>query len=325
MLLIFANDPAVRMGGVEVFNQDLEKLLASKSIRFMRFGSSKSAFFWNFSSRLIKSLWFLARNRTGLVVVQHSSVYDVLAVLLFSIIQGNVTMISHVGDSWGHIKNKYTLRFLHFTCSRQNVRLLCISSTQKKFLPPKAKLVPTIVSSEFLAPPESVSLVSDEYILFIGRVTERKGIWDLIEAFNASATAYDLLIIGPIDEAVAQRLPIKNPRVNFLGPIYDVPMKIRYIDNCKFMIYPSYEDAFPLSVIECFLRKKVMLTTNISETSNYIIDERLLFNPGDRAFIADFINNFEPSDFDLTTETMYMRSLPFVNGSILNHMDGIYE
>lgn len=325
MLLIFANDPSVRMGGVEVFNQDFEGLLTSKAIRFIRFRSSKYGVVRNFASRLIKSLWFLMKNQSSLVIVQHSSLYDVFAVFLFSRVAGNVTMISHVGDSWAHINNKFTLKFLHIVCRGENVRLLCISSTQKNFLPSKAQLVPTIINSGFLSPAEKTPPISGSYILFVGRVTGRKGIWDLVEAFNASSTQHNLVIIGPIDASVAQRLPIANPRVKFLGPIYDVSVKLKYIDGCEFMIYPSYEDAFPLTVIECFLRRKIMLTTNISETSNYIIDERLLFNPGDQNFISNFIDKFEPSDFYLTIEEMYSRSLQYVDGSILNYMGEIYE
>ena len=41
-----------------------------------------------------------------------------------------------------------------------------------------------------------------------------------------------------------------NKRIFLIGPIYSIREKINIIDNCEFMIYVSYADAFPLTVIE---------------------------------------------------------------------------
>ena len=51
------------------------------------------------------------------------------------------------------------------------------------------------------------------------------------------------------------------------------------IDNCLFGIYPSYYDAFPLTPIEFFSRDKICITSNISESVNFVKDSNLLITP----------------------------------------------
>ena len=93
------------------------------------------------------------------------------------------------------------------------------------------------------------------------------------------------------------------------------------IDQCLYMVYPSYEDAFPLTVIECFARGKLMLCTNISETINFVASNDLLFSPGDINYLYNFFEYFSSKNnlnkyYDVIKE-MKARAHKYAKGAIL--------
>ena len=75
--------------------------------------------------------------------------------------------------------------------------------------------------------------------------------------------------------------------------------KLKLIDNSVFGVYPSYYDAFPLTPIEFFSRKKLCITTCIAESKYFIEDYFLLFTPGDIKSLAFKMSKLIESEKDL--------------------------
>ena len=56
MIILFANDKQVSMGGVEIFNSDLELLLKNRQIPFFRARSNHRNVYVNFAKRMPMNL-----------------------------------------------------------------------------------------------------------------------------------------------------------------------------------------------------------------------------------------------------------------------------
>jgi glycosyltransferase involved in cell wall biosynthesis len=213
------------------------------------------------------------------------------------------------------------------------LKIYYIAEKQLNFLPvKKCKKIHTIINGEFASAktndhnPIPTHIVDAGYVLFLGRVCERKGVIDLIEAFCRIKSDIYLVIAGPAEELFLKKIARKYPRLTdkkivFLEPVYDLDKKISMIDQCLFMIYPSYEDAFPLTVIECFARGKLMLCTNISETKNFVVSNDLLFSPGDIDYLCNFFEFFNSkknlNNYFGVIEEMKARALKYARGAIL--------
>ena len=112
--------------------------------------------------------------------------------------------------------------------------------------------------------------------------------FNLIKAFNevSKITSKNLYIAGDFEKDNFKNqilLLIKefklHKRIKFLGFIEKKSDLINIIDDCSVVIYPSFYDAFPLTMIEAYSRGKPCLCSNISESTNFINDERFLFDP----------------------------------------------
>lgn len=121
--------------------------------------------------------------------------------------------------------------------------------------------------------------------LFIGRIDERKGILDLVEAFVKAKTTRQigLRIIGPVeDQSIIQKIYAikeKNPSANNIeikGPLYGSD-KLDAYNHCAVVCLPSYSEVIGLVNIEASILKRCVVTTDranipiIGERGGYVI------------------------------------------------------
>ena len=334
MIILFANDKQVRMGGVESFNSNLEILLKDREIPFFRARSNLRNVYTNFVIRMLLTISFALKQNSSRCIIHHSNFLDVLFVLFYSCLTFKRSeLISHVGENWKHISNPLLRRISYFILSVFCLKIYYIADKQLDFLPiKKCKKVHSVINGEFASDktydrnPVPRNVIDAGYVLFLGRVCERKGVSDLIEAFSRVNNDLYLVIAGPVEEFFLKKIARKHPKlidkkIIFLGPVYDLEKKISLIDQCLFMTYPSYEDAFPITVIECFARGKLMLCTNISETKNFVVSNDLLFSPGDIDYLRNFFEFFNSKKnlnnyFDVVEE-MKASALKYARGEIL--------
>lgn len=120
------------------------------------------------------------------------------------------------------------------------------------------------------------SPVDNDNVLFIGKLTETKGCYSLIKAFNISAEKYSSLqlrLVGKGDEEKVKKMidPRFLDRVHFLGYCNRERIK-EEINNCSFACIPSYFENFSMVPLEIMARGKAVIYT--SRTSgNEIIED----------------------------------------------------
>lgn len=153
----------------------------------------------------------------------------------------------------------------------------------------------------YFSTPEKEKVTEDGYFMYLGRLSEEKGIKTLIDAANkvfsgdstnSELSKCKLKIIGdgPIRDKIMYYARSKNTEhnVEFLGhKSHEEAMEI--LAGCKFLILPSewYEN-FPYSVLEAFALGKPVIASRIGGISELVRnwETGLLFEPGNPEMLA---------------------------------------
>lgn len=124
------------------------------------------------------------------------------------------------------------------------------------------------------------------YVGFIGRLTQVKGVDVLIKAFakiEESRKNIKLFIIGDGEKAKEYKRLVEElelETVQFTGYRKDAMSLIASFD---FIVLPSWQEGFPLTIIESFAYGKPVIATNIPGNNELVSEGKngLLISPGD--------------------------------------------
>ena len=296
MLLIFANSKKYYLGGVEIFNENLERLLEKHNIDFKRIETPKMIAQNRFLSYLYRSIvtvlysWFNYNKKIN-ILVQHGSFWDIMVIPMLSLSFRNLYVISHVNAKWRHIKRPLLKFITNVVLNRFVKELLLITDEQfEVYSHPNKHKISTIIDEQFYKIPTK-PVPQNGYILFLGRICKEKGVEDLIEVYyilNKKQRLPCLKLVGHIEQTYFFRLKKKienynlSEKVKIEAPVYDTIEKINLIDNSLMLVYPSYQDTFPLIMVESFARKRICLISSIGETRNFIGLDDYLFEVGNK-------------------------------------------
>lgn len=123
---------------------------------------------------------------------------------------------------------------------------------------------------------------SKDYYLYYGRLSDEKGILELIEIFKE--TNLNLLIIGK--GSLEKEVEVKtknNPKIDFIGPKYGINL-FNIVKNAKYVVQPSkgFENC-PMTIIESFSLGVPVIGANHSGFVDLIED-------GKTGYLIDFSN-----------------------------------
>jgi glycosyltransferase involved in cell wall biosynthesis len=129
------------------------------------------------------------------------------------------------------------------------------------------------------------------YALFLGRLSNEKGLWTLIRAFE-QLPEVELKIVGtgPLEEELRKYVREKNLRNIDLMGFKSGDEKWKLIRNCHFAVVSSewYEN-FPIVVLEYFAGAKPVIASRIGGLP-YVVEEGksgLLFEAGNATDLVD--------------------------------------
>lgn len=113
-------------------------------------------------------------------------------------------------------------------------------------------------------------------ILFIGKLTETKGCYSLLKAFNVCAEKFPKLQLrlvggGDIEKAKSYVKSEFLHRVHFLGFCNREQIKME-IDNCLFACMPTYFETFGMVALETMSRQRAVIYTERTSGREIIID-----------------------------------------------------
>jgi len=141
-----------------------------------------------------------------------------------------------------------------------------------------------LVKPNFVHPSPSPGSGGGRYALFVGRLSEEKGIRTLLEAWRSAEQPLPLRIVGdgPLSDFVKATVnTVRN--VQYLGR-KSAPEVTDLMRDAEFLVFPSaWYEGMPRTVIEAFAAGTPVLASNIGATATMVI-------PGKTGF------HFPPSD-----------------------------
>lgn len=163
--------------------------------------------------------------------------------------------------------------------------------------PPIAVSSPTDSSANDL-------IVPPMRLLYLGAVTEKKGIYDLLEVLADNRAAYsgviELLIGGNGEVDKLQRMIVDKHLKNivkFQGWV-DGEKKTRLLQQADVYILPSYYEGLPVSILEAMAYGKPVISTRVGGIPEIVKDNEngILAEPGDKGALKGAIDRMIESD-----------------------------
>lgn len=177
----------------------------------------------------------------------------------------------------------------------QSSRVLVLSASWRDFvlsIAPHARV--EVLANPVDAPASRQRQPVSGRLLFLGRASQGKGVFDLIQALaiaRRQAPALHLRIGGDGDLAAvreAAELAGVASAVELLGWVLGADKEAE-LCGCEALVLPSYNEGLPMVVLEAMIRGVPVLATPVGGIPEIIEDGRqgLLVKPGDVSAIAD--------------------------------------
>lgn len=277
--------------------------LIAKAIRWLFLKTNLLALFakyeWNKTNQFIKKII----NKYNIELVELPD-YNVLTQyvsnrLILRYPKWNVPVVARIHGSnsflsfykCGFVDNKTKINDINFLRSCSSV--LSVSHFAAHFIKDvlnyerKIEIIYNPVHDDLIVSPLKIKKQRTNEIVFIGKLIETKGAFNLIKAFNKFVKKfpqYSLVLIGGGDITFAKAYASTDAlsHIIFTGFI-DNSLIYNYLDRATFAVLPSYFETLGLAAIEVLSRGNILLYTNTATGTEIINDgyNGFLLNPFD--------------------------------------------
>lgn len=184
-----------------------------------------------------------------------------------------------------------------------------------------------------IAPPTILNVKKNDrrtHLLFLGLITEQKGIFDLLEVLSEHKYELETKIVlhiggnGKIDKLkeIIQYYQLNN-MVIFEGWVAN-QKKAELFNLADAFILPSYAEGLPLSILEAFSYGLPVLTTPVGGIPEIITASNgILFHPGNKTEIYESILGL--LEFKTNTELIKTQSKKYLPEQIRSKLNSIYN
>jgi polysaccharide biosynthesis protein VpsI len=175
----------------------------------------------------------------------------------------------------------------------------------------------------------------ENILLYLGRVSEKKGIFDLIESLNninSKFHDFKLIIAGDGEIQKAKELVNKyglEDKIIFVGWIGEKE-KIELLNKSKVFILPSYNEGMPIGILEAMSAKLPIISTYVGGIPETVLENEtgLLFQAGDKEIlekqILQILNNDDLCDnFSKNSRERYLNN--FSLNIVCNQLNTLYK
>lgn len=165
--------------------------------------------------------------------------------------------------------------------------------------------------------------------LFIGRLTEEKGIKVLLKTFEGSKNTINIVGTGPLVDMVMESAK-ENKNIKFLGEQNRENINL-LLAQCSALLFPSiWFETFGMVIIEAFSKGKPVIASNLGNIPNIVQDgyNGFLFTPGSdedlKRKIASFNNLKEDEKIILGNHAKESHDLLYTPQENLSQLTRIY-
>lgn len=171
--------------------------------------------------------------------------------------------------------------------------------------------------------------------LFLGRIADHKGIFDLVNLVVAEQNALRgkcKFLIGGNHEVDRLKKAITDGGIEdlaeYIGWVQN-DEKHRFFSICDYFILPTYEEAMPMTILEAFSYGKPVITTPVGSIPEVVEHNKngILFKPGDiqklKEIILTAIN--DRSAYDCMRKNAMNSAESYYPESIKNELEKLYS
>jgi glycosyltransferase involved in cell wall biosynthesis len=145
-----------------------------------------------------------------------------------------------------------------------------------------------LMDGEFSTTPKQ-----NTYFLFVGRLTEEKGIVTLLKAFENTSLWLKIAGIGPLQYLV-EEFAQRNSNIEYLGQQSRVEVQ-RLLNDAEALIFPSiWYETFGMTIVEAFARAVPVITSYLGNMKVIVANQvnGLLFEPGNAVDLRKKVLDF---------------------------------
>jgi glycosyltransferase involved in cell wall biosynthesis len=199
------------------------------------------------------------------------------------------------------------LKFLVRGLFKLPQKVIVLGATAQKFVTSdlrvkveKVEVIPNGVPSASL-PRRKFDSSKNFEILFLGNLTERKGVTDLLKAINSKVLlgeqGFILRLAGGGNIENYKTYVSENRLDNFVqfeGWV-DQQSASKLLANADVLILPSYDEGLPLVILEAMANSVAVICTPVGEIANFLKDEvnAIFVAPGDMNALCTAISRFQ--------------------------------
>jgi glycosyltransferase involved in cell wall biosynthesis len=186
-----------------------------------------------------------------------------------------------------------------------------------------------VVKSNFVCDGGYGQTSREDFFLFVGRLSEEKGIRVLLK--SATQFHFNLVMIGegPLRELVMDYTRL-FANITYLGHL-GKPSVLNHMKRCKALIFPSiWYEGFPITILEAFSTGTPVIASDIGGLSE-IVEENingLLFEPGNENELTErimFLCNDTAASVQLGTNARKTYELKYTAEINYNNLMAIYR
>lgn len=187
--------------------------------------------------------------------------------------------VHHAAGTWRHAVDRYIVLS---DFAREKLRTVL----------PVEKLS---VKPNFLHPDPGPGDGSGAYAVFVGRLTEEKGVRILLEAWSQIDDAIPLVIIGDgeLENSVRASAEASQGRVRFMGRL-DQASVLEVVGDAGLLVFPSrWYEGMPRTIIEAFARGTPVVASRLGTPAD-MVDEGYtgrLVQPGSAVHLAEVVTD----------------------------------
>ncbi|MBC7485652.1 MAG: glycosyltransferase [Cytophagaceae bacterium] len=136
----------------------------------------------------------------------------------------------------------------------------------------------------------------DTFFLFIGRLTEEKGVYTLLKAFEDSSIWLKIAGIGPL-QSVVEEYAQRNSNIEYLGQQSREEVSC-LLDDAEALIFPSiWYETFGMTIVEAFAKAVPVITSYLGNMKVIVTNQvnGLLFEPGNADELRSRVEEFYTS------------------------------
>ena len=180
--------------------------------------------------------------------------------------------------------------------------VICLSEMWKNYYSNTFKLkrlviINNVIESPLTSPVSRLPSNGSLKLLFLGHVTEKKGVFDLLKVLASGREDFRHKVkftIGGIGEVERLEKAISDNQfhgdVSFAGWVNGTK-KAELLNNCDVYVLPSYFEALPISILEAMSYGKPVISTNVGGIPEIVKPgfNGWLFQPGDHQALNNIL------------------------------------